>query len=56
MTEKTVIDVEKHIFMVEKEPSLYDVTLSSYRNKQLRGNIWKKIGDELGVSGKFIGP
>jgi hypothetical protein len=48
------MDVEKLIFLVEKEPALYDITLTAYRNKQLRANLWRKIGEEMGASGKFI--
>lgn len=45
---------EKLIDYVEKEPILYDVAHTNYRNALMKANAWIEIGKEIGRDGEYF--
>ena len=52
MTE--IFNTEKLIELVREREVLYNVKDQNYKDAELTKNIWKSIGDVLGVSGRYI--
>ena len=50
--EFTDSNVEKLILLVQQNECLYDCTLHSYREKNVKNNAWQKIAKELNSDGK----
>jgi len=45
------IDDEILIAIVKENPVLYVKTLKDYKNKELKFELWKSIGETLGCTG-----
>ena len=50
--EFTDAKLEDLVLLVQQHKCLYDMTLMSYRNKQLKENAWKNIAMELQTDGR----
>lgn len=51
LNELSHIDDEVLISIVRENPVLFDKTLKDYKNKELKLEIWKSIGEVLGCTG-----
>ena len=44
--------IERLIIEIEKHPSIYDKSLSEYKDVDKKEDIWKKIAGKLSIGGK----
>lgn len=47
-------DCEKLIELIRQHPSIYDPKLDSYRDENLKDNIWINIAGKINKTGKFF--
>jgi hypothetical protein len=46
------LQIERLIIQIEKHPSIYDKSLSEYKDVDKKEDIWKKIVGKLSIGGK----